>query len=130
MPVWLLPLTANIKFLVFESLETITGPKSLTPTHCILRNLLSWLYASCSSRPRVDPDLEIWQFAKTNGFIIVTKDSDFEEISILKGTPPKVIWIRTGNAQNHAILDVLLKNKKQIDNAFSQEEIGCIELYE
>ncbi|MDH5553319.1 MAG: DUF5615 family PIN-like protein [Nitrosomonas sp.] len=75
-------------------------------------------------------DLDIWQFAKTHGFVIVTKDADFEEISILKGTPPKVIWIRTGNAQNQAILNILLRNKIQIDNVLSQEEIGCLELYE
>lgn len=74
-------------------------------------------------------DLEIWHFAKNNGFVIVTKDSDFEEISIVKGTPPKVIWIRTGNSKNHSILSVLLKNKIQIVNAFSQDEIGCVELF-
>lgn len=75
-------------------------------------------------------DSEIWQFAKTNDFVIVTKDSDFEEISVIKGTPPRVIWIRTGNVQNHALLNILIKNKTQIDNAFSQEEIGCVALYE
>ena len=39
-------------------------------------------------------DLEIWQFAKTNDFVIVTKDSDFEELGVIEGTPPKVIWIK------------------------------------
>ena len=73
-------------------------------------------------------DLDIWQFAKT--FIIVIKDADFEEISVLKGTPPKVIWIRTGSAQNQTTLNVLLRNKIQIDAILSQEEIGCLELYE
>ncbi|SHE69260.1 hypothetical protein SAMN05444274_102123 [Mariniphaga anaerophila] len=42
------------------------------------------------------PDKEIWEFAKTNKFIIVTQDSDFNDINSLYGFPPKIIWIRTG----------------------------------
>ncbi len=30
-------------------------------------------------------DHAIWDLAKANGFIIVTKDSDFNELSIMKG---------------------------------------------
>ncbi|WP_228061604.1 DUF5615 family PIN-like protein [[Phormidium] sp. LEGE 05292] len=37
------------------------------------------------------PDREVWQYARDNNFIIVTKDSDFNEIVILRGFPPKVI---------------------------------------
>jgi predicted nuclease of predicted toxin-antitoxin system len=65
-----------------------------------------------------------------NDFVIVTKDSDFEELGVIEGTPPKVIWIKIGNTQNKVILDVLLKNKMRIYNALSQEEISCVELYE
>lgn len=43
-------------------------------------------------------DLEIWQFARENDYAIVTKDSDFNDLSILFGAPPKVIWLRIGNA--------------------------------
>ena len=40
-----------------------------------------------------------WRFAKERGFAIVTKDSDFNEILVLKGLPPKVVWIRMGNCR-------------------------------
>lgn len=43
------------------------------------------------------PDDEVWQYAKENGFVIVSKDSDFSERSVLRGSPPKVIWLRIGN---------------------------------
>lgn len=43
-------------------------------------------------------DLEIWKHAKSNGFIIVTKDSDFVDMSLLLGVPPKILWICRGNA--------------------------------
>ncbi len=42
-------------------------------------------------------DGRIWQFAATQGFTIVSKDLDFFDRSILSGSPPKVIWLRTGN---------------------------------
>jgi len=37
-------------------------------------------------------DLEIWEFAKKNDYVIVTFDSDFYDLGMLKGIPPKVIW--------------------------------------
>jgi predicted nuclease of predicted toxin-antitoxin system len=42
-------------------------------------------------------DSEIWQYAKNNGFAIVSKDSDFQQRSLLHGAPPKFIWLRVGN---------------------------------
>jgi len=42
-------------------------------------------------------DRDVWEYARLNAFIIVTKDADFSELSVLLGTPPKVIWIRRGN---------------------------------
>jgi predicted nuclease of predicted toxin-antitoxin system len=43
------------------------------------------------------PDEKVWDYAGENGFAIVTKDSDFSELSVLRGSPPKVIWLRIGN---------------------------------
>jgi predicted nuclease of predicted toxin-antitoxin system len=40
-------------------------------------------------------DSVVWKYAREHEFIIVTKDSDFSELSVIKGFPPKVIWIRT-----------------------------------
>jgi len=42
-------------------------------------------------------DLRIWEFAKEHEFIIVTKDSDFIDITNVRGYPPYLIWIRSGN---------------------------------
>ena len=42
-------------------------------------------------------DSEIWDYAKENGFAIVSKDSDFQQRSLLQGAPPKFIWLRVGN---------------------------------
>lgn len=42
-------------------------------------------------------DEQVWRFAQENAFAIVSKDSDFSELSVLRGSPPKVIWLRIGN---------------------------------
>jgi predicted nuclease of predicted toxin-antitoxin system len=52
-------------------------------------------------------DAAIWDYAKTNGFIIVSKDSDFEERSVVFGCPPKVIWLRTSNCASPDVENLL-----------------------
>ena len=42
-------------------------------------------------------DETVWAFARENAQTIVTKDADFQEISLRLGMPPKVIWLRRGN---------------------------------
>ncbi|WP_425430800.1 DUF5615 family PIN-like protein [Candidatus Chloroploca asiatica] len=49
----------------------------------------------------------MWSFAQTNGFTIVTKDSDFNDMSALRGAPPKIIWIRIGNCTTDTIEQVI-----------------------
>ena len=52
-------------------------------------------------------DATIWDYAKANGFIIVSKDSDFQERSIVLGCPPKVIWLRISNCASADIESLL-----------------------
>ena len=40
-----------------------------------------------------EPDSDIWEYARSNGYVIVTKDADFADMSVLRGHPPKVIWV-------------------------------------
>jgi len=52
-------------------------------------------------------DLTIWNYAGLHGYSIVSKDSDFQQRSLLVGAPPKFIWLRVGNcsvAQTESIL--------------------------
>jgi predicted nuclease of predicted toxin-antitoxin system len=48
-------------------------------------------------------DEEVWTFAGREGFMIVSKDSDFHQRSFVRGAPPKVIWVRRGNASTAEI---------------------------
>jgi predicted nuclease of predicted toxin-antitoxin system len=49
------------------------------------------------------PDEQTWQYAQAQGYLIVTKDSDFNGVSVLRGFPPKVIWLRLGNCPTSRI---------------------------
>jgi predicted nuclease of predicted toxin-antitoxin system len=40
-----------------------------------------------------EPDRVIWEFAKINGYTIVSQDADFNDLCLLNGFPPKIIWI-------------------------------------
>lgn len=48
-------------------------------------------------------DTEIWDFARQHDFTIVSKDSDFNDLAFVHGTPPKVIWLRLGNRSTDQI---------------------------
>lgn len=43
-------------------------------------------------------DSEIWDYAKTNGCVIVSKDEDFFHLSGSDPTGPPLVWVRLGTA--------------------------------
>jgi len=59
-------------------------------------------------------DQMIWEHARLYGFAIVSKDSDFQQRSLLYGSPPKFIWLRVGNCPVRAIEDLLRKHSVAI----------------
>ena len=42
-------------------------------------------------------DAVIWEHARTDGLTVVALDKDFADLANLRGSPPKVIWLRCGN---------------------------------
>ncbi|MDB9519411.1 DUF5615 family PIN-like protein [Roseofilum reptotaenium CS-1145] len=65
------------------------------------------------------PDREVWDYAGQHNYLIVTKDADFSELSILLGFPPKVIWIRRGNCSTRD-LEELLREKEAVIHVLAQ----------
>lgn len=57
-------------------------------------------------------DNDVWEYACQHGYVLVSKDSDFHEKSLLKGYPPKVVWIKRGNCSNKQI-EIIFRNKTQ-----------------
>ncbi len=52
-------------------------------------------------------DSVVWDFARREGFTIVSKDSDFADMALLYGQPPKVITITLGNCSTAQIESLL-----------------------
>ena len=55
-------------------------------------------------------DSVIWEYAKVNNFVIVSKDADFHQRSLLYGHPPKFIYLRIGNSPTSKITQILRDN--------------------
>ena len=71
-------------------------------------------------------DLAIWQYAKANGFTIISKDSDFQERSVLYGHPPKIIWLRVGNCTSAEIESLLHVARSTITRFLQEGRESCL----
>lgn len=49
----------------------------------------------------------VWDYAKDNGFMIVSKDADMHDLSLVFGNPPKVVWLRLGNCSTSQVANLL-----------------------
>lgn len=73
-------------------------------------------------------DAAIWAYARDRGLTILSKDSDFHEVSFLRGPPPKVIWIRRGNCSTVEIEALLRSNRTEILAFAADEEAAFLAL--
>lgn len=72
------------------------------------------------------PDREIWEFAKSRDFIIVTTDSDFYELATTIGPPPKVIWLRRWTHPTRDAEWVLRREAVRITELSTDPELGVL----
>jgi predicted nuclease of predicted toxin-antitoxin system len=56
----------------------------------------------------------VWEHAAAHDFILVTKDEDFHRLAVLRGFPPKVVWVRLGNCTTADIVQLLRASIEQI----------------
>src|SRR5512141_2855227 len=74
-------------------------------------------------------DIALWNHAKQHGFMVVSLDSDFYDLSVLRGQPPKLIWLRCGNSTVQRIERLLRANAKQIEAFAADPTTGCLEIF-
>jgi predicted nuclease of predicted toxin-antitoxin system len=74
-------------------------------------------------------DRALWEYAKSNEFVLVSLDADFAEMAALLGAPPKVIWLRCGN-QSTTVIEALLREHSDTIGIFERDTTAaCIEIY-
>lgn len=64
--------------------------------------------------------MAIWHFAAAEGYTIVTKDADFNDIAALSGAPPRIIWLHIGNCTT-AIIESILRSNVAAIEAFTND---------
>jgi predicted nuclease of predicted toxin-antitoxin system len=73
-------------------------------------------------------DRQVWDYARLNGFVIVTSDADFEELSFILGAPPHVVRLKGGNLSRSGVLNLLTTNANQIRNFIEIDARACVEI--
>lgn len=73
-------------------------------------------------------DKEVWQMAKDQDFVILTRDADFQELSLVWGQPPKVIRLKTPNQSRAATLKILIENRDVILESLETHGLASVEI--
>lgn len=74
-------------------------------------------------------DNEIWEYAKENNLIVVTYDEDFTDLVNMFGSPPKVIWLRFGNATINDIIEKIELHIEDVRKFSNDIESEILEIY-
>jgi len=98
-----------------------------------LKNILTPVFGECAhvdliNLPIPVKDKDIWDYALKNGYIIITKDNDFLDLLEIKGFPPKVVLIKTGNNNSKTLAELLIDEKPKIED-LENNEYGLLEIY-
>lgn len=74
------------------------------------------------------PDVVIFDHAAREGYVLVSKDNDFRQLSFLHGAPPKVVWLSVGDASTRAIADLLLRSTARLQSFVTDEDESLLVL--
>ena len=74
-------------------------------------------------------DYQIWEYARQNQYTVVTFDKDIPAIGSVRGFPPKIIWLRTGNLSNLAIAALFTEHLNEFTDFIANEKKGCLMVY-
>jgi len=71
-------------------------------------------------------DNAVWVHARDQDFVIVTKDADFNNMGVVRGFPPKVIWLLIGNRTTAQVENLLRVNHASIEAFYADPGLGTI----
>jgi predicted nuclease of predicted toxin-antitoxin system len=74
----------------------------------------------------IDP--VVWDYAKDNDLMMVSKDSDMHDLSLVLGNPPKVIWIRLGNCSTSQVENLLRREFDAIRSFYEDDDLSLLAL--
>jgi predicted nuclease of predicted toxin-antitoxin system len=75
-------------------------------------------------------DYDIFMAARKQQYhAIITLYDDFSKLLLEHGTPPKIIWLKTGNCSTAALAEVITSHKEVIHRFLSDADFDCLEIY-
>ncbi len=111
------------------AMPTLLFEQNLSPQ---LINRLADLFPGALHVAQVGLDrasaLAVWEYARIHDCALVTKDADFNDLSVLRGFPPKVLWLRLGNCTTDDIEQMLRRAHPEIVAFLSDPHLGVLEL--
>lgn len=76
-----------------------------------------------------EADSVVWNYARHHEYIVVSRDADFSELSVLAGFPPKLIWIRRGSCSTQDIESILRLNYEAVKSLGEDPGVGILTLF-
>ena len=73
-------------------------------------------------------DDQVWEHAKRNAFAIVTKDEEYNNLSVIRGSPPKVLWLQLGNCTTARVEAVFRARFADIELFDKDPSVGTLVL--
>jgi predicted nuclease of predicted toxin-antitoxin system len=73
-------------------------------------------------------DPVVWEYAKNNDLMIVSKDSDMHQRSFVFGYPPKVVWVRLGNCSTSDVEKLLRRHFAAIEAFYEDDYASFLSL--
>jgi predicted nuclease of predicted toxin-antitoxin system len=70
----------------------------------------------------------VWEYARVGGLAIVSKDEDYSHLSVFRGSPPKVLWLLTGNCTAARVEELLRTQLGDILAFESDASVGVLAL--
>lgn len=63
----------------------------------------------------------VWRHAAEHEYVLVSKDDDFRQLSLLHGAPPKVVLCAIGNAGNAEVVALMVENRDRVQHFIDNE---------
>jgi predicted nuclease of predicted toxin-antitoxin system len=77
---------------------------------------------------KANEDPTVWDYAKDNDFMIVSKDADMHDLSLVFGNPPKVVWVRLGNCTTTNVENLLRLEFDVVEMFYKDDSVSLLEL--
>lgn len=56
----------------------------------------------------------VWERARQDGLTVVSEDEDYSHLSVMRGWPPKVLWLQLGNCTTRQVEDAIRVRQAEI----------------